>query len=166
MTILKITNKHRKELRRLYNSWKKLSDSVKKFGPRGVNIHEAISESAFALAMKCPILVSISGTKKFDNYNPRTHARIQVKASGSDQGPSTFGPNSKFDDLYWLNFFRDGKYDGKFDIYKVQKNIRTISVSKSQTVKQQQKAKRRPRFRMGPGFLKKYQMRKVMTFKI
>ena len=164
--LIYVEKKHQKELRSLYNKWKSFSEGTKSFGRRRANLHEAISETAFALAMNCPLLVSISGTNKFDNYNPRTHSRIQVKASGSDKGPSTFGPRSQYDELYWLNFFRDGKYDGNFDIYKVNRFVKSIKVSKSQTAGQQQKKQRRPRFRLGPEFYKKYKMRKIKTFKI
>jgi len=158
--IIKIKNKKRKatlrfveesdrpKLRRLFDDWKKLSARIKKFsGTRGLNIHEGITEFAFALELKRPKLVKISGEKKFDNYDIRRKERIQVKSSSNSKSPSSFGPTSKSDIHYYLDFDRGGKLDGSFNAYRIPNNlIEKFMVNKKQEVTKQKKQKRRPRF--------------------
>ncbi len=165
---MKITNKHRKELRKLYNSWKKMSDAAKKFGPRGVNIHEAISESAFALAMGSPRVLDVdNGSSSYDNINLKTKKRIQVKATSVKCDLTSFGPNSEYDELYWLDFYRDGKFDGKFDIYKIKNSlIDNAMVNKKQTVKDVQKTGKRPRLSIRKKIIEPFKIKKIKTAKI
>jgi len=60
---------------------------------------------------------------------------------------TSFGPTSEWDELYFLDFYREGNWDGTFDIYKIPNElIYNHKVNQHQTMKEQQLEKRRPRF--------------------
>ena len=60
---------------------------------------------------------------------------------------TSFGPKSVWDDLYFVDFYRKGKWDGLFDIYHIENQlIYNHKVNSNETFKDQQLQKRRPRF--------------------
>jgi len=121
--LLHIEEEDRSALRSIFEDWKKLSVKIKDYGlKRGVNIHEAISESALSLELGFPRLLKISGprgTKAFDNFDLERTERIQVKASSNTDTPSSFGPTSESDIHYFMDFSRGGSLDGRFDLYRI-----------------------------------------------
>ena len=140
-------------LRTVYTSFMSLRNTIKNFGDknhRGPNIPETLTEGAFAFFHGSPRLYSLSGksSASFDNFDVRTNERIQVKAM-SAAGPTSFGPKSVFDKLYFLDFLRDGSMDGKFDVYDIPLNlVYDVNVNRNQTVADQQLQARRPRLGM------------------
>jgi len=148
--LLFLGNKDRKKLRSLFIIWKRLFVGLRNFNSRGVTIPEGISESAFALVMQCPRIIKVYGAKcSFDNFDLKGNKRLQIKATSVDNDLTSFGPNSVWDELYWLDFYRKGKLDGSFDVYKIPNRvIYNFKVNATQTFRQQQKNKRRPRLRM------------------
>ena len=65
-----IQEKDRYKLKILFKSWKTLFIGLRSFGSRGVNMPEGISESAFALEMECPRVLSFEGAgASFDNFD-------------------------------------------------------------------------------------------------
>ena len=146
--ILKINNKDRGKLRMIFRLWFRLSNLLRNFGSRGVNIPEGLRESLFCLEMGSVRVIKSYGTKgSFDTIDLKTNKRQQIKASSS-YGPTTFGPSSFWDpdELYWMDFFRNGKIDGTFDIYKIpDKYVYKSSVNKEERLSDQQAQKRRPR---------------------
>ena len=166
--LIYVTRKNKKQIKSLFNSWKKLSNEMKNFGTRGVNLHETISESAFSLATGCPRVLKVyGGSKTFDNYNPRTHKRLQIKATSVEKDLTSFSPKSEYDELYWLDFYRNGKLDGSFDIYKIPpKMISKVKVSKKQSLKKQQKQKRRPRFSVRKKLIIPYKIKPIKKYKL
>lgn len=80
----------------------------------------------------------------FDTYKIETEDCEQLKTS-IGYGPSSFGPKSKQDKLYFMHFYNDGNIDGTFDIYEIPNNVLySTYVNKNETFKQQQLQKRRP----------------------
>lgn len=133
-------------LRRLYFKWKKLNDSIKKISTRGINLPEAISENAFCLFFpECVRVVKLKqGKCSYDVLNKKTGERIQIKASSVEEDLSSFGPRSKWDVLYFLDFSRG---DGSFKVYKIEANwIYKHQVNKEQSFEDQQAQGKRPRF--------------------
>ena len=60
---------------------------------------------------------------------------------------TSFGPRSVWDILYFVDFYREGNFDGTFDIYEIQNElIYSTKVNAKQTMRDQQKEGRRPRF--------------------
>jgi hypothetical protein len=152
----------RPQLKEMYYLWLKLSKITSEFRGRAINFPEVLSESAFCLEMKKnnlgnPVRVikvlEVENSKcrvssSFDTFNLNNSARQQIKATCIKDDLTSFGPRSQEDELYFLDFYRDGKFDGRFDVYKIDHNIlRNIILNnrRGETFEDQQAQGRRPR---------------------
>ena len=164
-----IEEKDRPYLRRLYDSWKLLNKGMKDFKSRGINMPEGISEGAFCLDFNdgCARTLKVSkGLGSFDVLELETGKRIQIKAVSVDEDLTSFGPKSVWDELYFLDFYLEGKFDGSFAVYKIPNNlIYDHKVNSSQTFKEQQAQGRRPRFSIKK-ILKEYNIKPIKICKI
>jgi hypothetical protein len=137
------------KLFQIYREWRGLCDKLASIESRSINLPEGLSEGAFALAMNAP---RVSGgiqnaNSSFDCFELSTDSRIQVKACSVLPDLTSFGPNSQWDKLFFCDFFKDGSWSGKFDIYHIPNDlIYNHKVNKDQTFRQQQQQSRRPRF--------------------
>ncbi|MBF0252564.1 MAG: Bsp6I family type II restriction endonuclease [Candidatus Omnitrophica bacterium] len=139
----------RKELYHLYIHWRTLSKKLASLGSRGVNLPEGLSEAAFCLEMQTARLTSsIPGANtSFDCYDLSNQSRIQVKACSVLPDLTSFGPKSVWDRIYFCDFYRDGNWDGTFDVYLIDNyDIYNHKVNANQTLKDQQLQGKRPRF--------------------
>lgn len=143
-----LDRKDAKEFKRLFDLWKKLNNGLIKYG-RKVNIPEVLSEGMFCVFSKSVRFQrKIKGVGKvsFDTIDLKKERLEQIKACSIEKDLTSFGPKSEWDDLYFMDFYRDGKLDGSFDVYLIpNKLIYSNKVNKGQTLKQQQAEKRRPR---------------------
>lgn len=151
--LLFLEESDRPKIRRLFVIWDKLNKGMKLFRSRGVNMLEGISESAFCLEMgpsHISRVIKVSNEAgSFDTIDLRTMKRQQIKATSVENDLTSFGPKSVWDEIYWLDFYRDGRLDGSFDIYKIPNNlIYSHRVNRTQTFRQQQAERRRPRMRI------------------
>lgn len=111
-----------------------------------------MSEPAFCLAKEMVrITQSISGANtSFDCYDLNGEIgtnRIQVKACSVIPDLTSFGPNSEWDRIFFVDFYREGKWDGSFDVYEISTNdIYNFKVNATQTMADQKREGRRPRF--------------------
>lgn len=82
-------------------------------------------------------------------YNYTIEEIVEVKASISN-GPSSFGPLEKWHILYWLDMKKDKDYFyvHKFKIPSTSPIYLNYHVNKNETIADQIKQKRRPRFHM------------------
>ena len=160
--------KDRSILKKVYNTWVELKHGCEKIASRGPNLPEGISEGAFSLEFNCPRVLDVKGTaSSYDCYNPKTHERIQIKATTVKYDLTSFGPNSVWDTLYFLDFYRDGKFDGTYDVYKIPNNhIYDQQVSKTQTFRDIQKKGKRPRFGIKKKIIEKHDIKPSKTCKI
>jgi len=153
-----------KEFKKLFDLWKKLNLGLKKYG-RKVNIPEVISEGMFCVFTgSARFMKKIKGKGKvsFDTFDVKKGRTEQIKASSIEKDLTSFGPRSKWDDLYFLDFYNGGKLDGTFNIYKISnKLINLVKVNKNQTFKEQQKEKRRPRFSITEKIIKKRKLKPI-----
>ena len=163
--LLKAEKKDGPELKRLYNAWLELKNGLKEFESRAPNLPEGISEGAFSLEFNCPRVLEVKGTSgSFDCYDPETYERIQIKATTIKYDLTSFGPDSVWDVIYLLDFYRDGKFDGKFDVYKIPNDlIYNYKINKTQTFRDQQKQKRRPRFGLKKSIIEPNNIRSIKT---
>ena len=155
-----------KKLKDLYSYWKQLKSGMEQFKSRHPNLPEGISEGAFAIFFNSPRVIKVFGktSGSFDNYDTKSHERIQVKATTIETDLTSFGPKSVWDVLYFLDFYRDGKFDGKFDVYKIpNKLIYGHQVSSTESFTQQQEQKRRPRFSIKGGIIRPEKIKPVKT---
>lgn len=73
----------------------------------------------------------------------------EIKATSIGNDLTSFGPLSEWDDLYFIDFYNNGTLDGTFTVYLIPDDlIYSNQVNSGQTMKQQQKQKRRPRMSM------------------
>ena len=146
-------------LKKMFEDWVSLSKQSLLVGStRIINIPEGLTEAIFALDLNCGRSTkNISGTSSsFDHYDFKNDRRIQLKAASS-YGPSSFGPRSVYDEIYFM-FLReiaDSKkskqrnFSGKYEIYKLEPSLFPNIVCKKatgETFADQQKMGRRPRF--------------------
>jgi hypothetical protein len=135
-------------LRNIYKQWVDLSNALENFGGRRVNIPELLSEAIYCIHFNAGRMSE--GIPKvqtsFDCYNPNGNKRIQVKACSVEDDLTSFGPKSVWDEIYFIHFYPNKKYDGSYAIYYLDNNlIYNHKVNKNQTMREQQLAKRRPR---------------------
>ncbi|TRZ93422.1 Bsp6I family restriction endonuclease [bacterium] len=141
----------RGRIRELYNAWRTLTDGMHAFGSRGVNIPEGLSEAAFCLEYNSARVIKVYGpaSGSFDTIDLQNFKRQQIKATSVAEDLTSFGPRSVWDDLYWLDFFRDGLFDGRFDVYRIPNDlIYNFRQNATENFRDQQEQGRRPRLRM------------------
>ncbi len=150
---LKLTSyeaEDRKQWKVLFDYWKTLTNGMKKFGARGVNIPEGITEVAFCLFSDSKRFVSVvrgGKSASFDTFNVKTNRAEQVKACSVKKDMTSFGPKSKWDDLYFLDFYNNGELDGSFDVYLIPNDlIKKTMVNKEKSFVEFQRVGKRPRF--------------------
>lgn len=140
----------------IYRNWRSLCNELNSIRSRSVNLPEGLSEGAFSLETGCPRLVgSISGANSsFDCYSTEENERIQVKACSVLPDLTSFGPKSVWDKLYFCDFYRQGEWDGTFDIYLIENSqIYEYKVNSGETFREQQGQRRRPRFSIYNGLI-------------
>ena len=165
-TVQTFNNSDRPFMRGVYDKWRSLSNDLSSLKSRTVNLPEGLSEGAFCLEMGISRVISgIPGANSsFDCYDFNTKDRIQVKACSVIPDLTSFGPKSVWDKLYFLDFFRQGKWDYSFDIYHIPNSlIYSFKVNVSQTFQQQQVQGRRPRFSIWDGIIIPQKIKPVKT---
>lgn len=139
----------RQKWKNVFELWRGLKFGMREFNSREPNFPEGLSEIAFCLWSGSSRLLSARGLSNtsFDTFNSATNSAEQIKACSVEKDLTSFGPRSKWDDLYFLDFFNNGKVDGIFDVYLIPDELIFESrVSHNQTLRDQQMEKRRPRF--------------------
>lgn len=148
----------------VFDLWRGLKMGLRKYKSREPNFPEGLSEVAFCLWSGSSRFISASGLSNtsFDTFNTKTNRAEQIKACSIQKDLTSFGPKSKWDDLYFLDFYNSGKIDGRFDIYKIPSElIYEHKVNKSQTLKDQQGEKRRPRFSIKKDIIEKNKIKPI-----
>ena len=137
-------------LRQQYDNWRTLTEAMVSIHARKVNFPDGISEGVFSLQFNSPKIISVTGTAgSFDCFNPATNMRLQIKATSVDDDLTSFGPRSVWDELFFMDFFNGGIYDGSYDVYQIPNNlIRNFQINSTETFTQQQQRGVRPRLHM------------------
>ncbi|QWD02858.1 Bsp6I family type II restriction endonuclease [Polynucleobacter paneuropaeus] len=136
-------------LKAIYERWVQLSNDLQKYGGRRINLPELLSEAVFCMNFSAGRMTQgIAGANSsFDCYDIHSKKRIQVKACSVSEDLTSFGPDSVWDEIYFIHFYPNGVYDGTYNIYLINNNsIYNHKVNAHQTMKQQQLQGRRPRF--------------------
>ncbi len=164
--VLSFEESDRKFLADIYKDWISLSKKLRSIKARAINLPEGLSESAFCLEMKTYKFIGKinKANTSFDCYDSKTEKRIQVKACSILPDLTSFGPRSSWDELYFVDFYKEGKWDGTFDIYKINDEyIFEQKMNTGQSLKDQQLAGRRPRFSIYESVIKKYNIKPIKT---
>lgn len=143
-----------------------LSKYSQKLDGRRVNVPESISETLVCAELgflKKARHNSGSFKKSWDAYNPATGKRVQIKCSTIKNDLSSFGPRSKFDELYFVQVdFKKRTYS----IFHLPENgLKKIKVNQKQTLGDFQKLGKRPRFCIQKQLISKYQLKPVKVGK-
>ena len=160
------------KLLNIYTSWRKLCENLNELNARSVNLPDGLSEISFAIShnmWRCNSSI-IGANSSFDCYDPngqRHHNRVQVKACSVLPDLTSFGPHSQWDRIFFVDFYREGKWDGTFDVYELDTDdIMNYPVNASQTVEDQKAQGRRPRFSIYNGLIENEQYISKTTYKI
>jgi hypothetical protein len=127
----------------IYQHWKTLYTELQTLSTRGYPFPGELSENFACYALGYMLNKGSGG----DAYDPRTHRIIEMKGTGADTDDlSSFSPSEHFDELV---FCQVDKNNDIINIYCTginSKDLKNIRVNKTQTVGDQQKQGRRPRF--------------------
>jgi len=149
-TLLQFNQDDKKEWKILWDSWNNLRVGLKGYDSRGPNLSEGLSESAFCLYSHSLKIMNIQGgcDSSADTYNLETQEAEQIKATSIKNDLTSFGPTSKWDKLYFLDFYNNGDLNGSFDCYQIDTNLiytTIVNKSKNESFIDQQNQGRRPR---------------------
>ena len=169
---LMFDNSDRPRLSAMYNNWVALKNELSAFRSRSINFPEGISESEFCICFdinNCGRVLSVGrGSVSFDVINFQNNTRLQIKATSIERDLTSFGPTSIWDELYFLDFYRIGNFDGTFDIYHIPDEYifdRVINRRDNETFRDQQMQGRRPRLRI-EDIIEEYDIRILKTCNI
>jgi hypothetical protein len=166
LEIMDFTKADGKKWKSTFDLWRGLKMGMRDYKSREPNFPEGLSEVAFCLWSGSSRFISAYGLSNtsFDTFNTKTGKAEQIKACSVENDLTSFGPRSRWDDLYFLDFYNDGKVDGKFDIYHIpSKLIYENKVNKNQIFKDQQGEKRRPRFCIKKDIIARNKLKPIAT---
>lgn len=161
-----------KDLCKIYDIWRELCEKAESFKARKINLPDCLSECSFCYFFNCWRTNSgIPGAihSSFDAYDPQSHRRIQIKGTSVASDLTSFGPNSVWDDLYFVDFYKNGNWDYTFDVYLIPNDKiynMVVNKDKCETFLDQQKQGRRPRFSITKDIIEHYGIRPKYTCNI
>lgn len=143
MDFIVIDKSRFKDAVKAYWLWKELNALIKNSHNRGINFPETISETLACYALGYELNRGSGG----DARNPLTGEIVEIKATSNwDRDTSSFSPREEFDSLLFvrLNQREDSIYI--YDLGFNSEELKKIQVNKTETLEDQQKQGRRPRF--------------------
>ena len=151
----------------IYKCWRVLSNQLDAVKARKVNLPDGLSECAFCYFFdfwRTNYGITGATHSSFDAYDPKTHSRIQIKGGSVELDLTSFGPDSVWDVLYFVDFYKEGKWDYTFDVYIIDNDdIYNHKVNKTQTFREQQAQGRRPRFSIKKEIIKVKGLKPLFT---
>ncbi len=151
LQLMEFDNEDRAKWKILFDKWKELKMGMRDYKSREPNFPEGLSEVAFCLYSGSKRLLKLRGkaSSSFDTYNIVSGKAEQIKATSVMEDLTSFGPKSKWDDLYFLDFFNEGKLDGTFNVFLIPTpTIHTMQVNALATFLDHQSAGKRPRLKV------------------
>lgn len=131
-----------------FESWLKLKQQSNILHGRSPNIPECITETCLCLVTNSVRFKKAKKLKSasFDCFNILNEKTIQSKASSVFDDLTSFGPKTRWDTLYFLDFYNDGNTDGTFNVYEIPNDLIYNSlVKEGRTLKESQDLGYRPR---------------------
>jgi hypothetical protein len=172
LELLTFQEKDRKIFKDTFKKYQQINHTITNIlkGTRKTNFPDALSESIFCLEMNCGKILSatnLSGySTSFDCFDIKRNKRIQLKCSAST-GPSSFGPRSQYDEIYFMDIWNNGEINGNFKIYKLNNvDIDNVKVNKKQKLTDQQNEDRRPRFNIRAELIETLNLKPILEGKI
>lgn len=152
-----------KKLLRIFGEWLSINRELKEIGGRSVNVPDVLSEALFCVHFNA---VRTNGTaSSYDCVSRDDGNGIQVKSCSIRGDCTSFGPETKWDELYFMDFAPHGKVDGCVDFYKIDEDIGDIIVNsrKGETFHDQQLQGRRPRFSIKKCIIEQYKLKPIKS---
>ena len=135
------------DIKKAYESWVTLKHQSSKLHGRSPNIPECITETCLCLVTNYVRFYKSRKLKSasFDCFDLRNEKTVQGKACSVKDDLTSFGPKSKWDILYFLDFYSHDD-DGTFNIYEIPNDLIYNSlVKEGRTLKAAQELGLRPR---------------------
>lgn len=150
---------------KIYESRVSLNSLTKSLHGRGINIPEIISEGLYCYLFNAIRTNNTPGAKSYDAVDIASGRGIQIKSSSISNDCTSFGPDSTWDDLYFLDFAPNGVIDGQVDIYEIKQDLSNIILNngKKETFKMQQREGRRPRLSIKNSIIKPNSLKPIKT---
>lgn len=134
-----------------FEYWIQYRNHAKKNHGRSPNIPEFITEACLCLitnSVRFKKRIKIKDSS-FDCFKIETERTQQAKAGSVKIDCTSFGPKSKWDDLYFMDFYNNGNLDGTFDLYLIPNElIYSLKTSKNITFVETQQRGLRPHIRL------------------
>lgn len=134
-------------LKRIFNKWMDINKDLKLLNGRNLNVPDVFSEAVYCIFFNA---IRTNGTAySYDAVDKITGEGIQIKSASIVQDCTSFGPTSKWDKLYFVDFAPNGKIDGNVWFYEINSEdiySMVLNEKKNETFKDQQSQGRRPRF--------------------
>ena len=127
-------------------------------GGRSLNVPDVVSEAIYCyLYDAVRTNGSEAGAGSYDAVDLSDGSGVQVKSTSIPEDLTSFGPRSKWDKLFFLDFCPNGSVDGQVDVYEIKDDVRNIvlNASRGETFADQQEQGRRPRFSIKKEIIKK-----------
>ena len=156
-----------KVIQTVFQNWLSANKNLKNIGGRTLNVPDVISEALFCIAFDA---VRTNNTAhSFDCVLRKTGQGVQVKSASIPTDCTSFGPKSKWDLLYFLDFVPNGTFDGNIDVYEIDGNEiydLVLNKEKGETFRDQQKQGRRPRFSIQNRIIRVHNLKPVKKINI
>lgn len=169
MELVSVDSQRIKTVIDIYFHWKQLDAEIRTLsGTRGINFPSEISEYLTCYALGLKVNKEGSNGDAVDVTDPKHPKIVEIKGSSAEESsaPSSFSPTEHFDELV---FARLNKKDDTLMIYRLginSQDLKEIKVSNKQTVEDQQKQGRRPRFSIQDKIVDKNNLKPDVIFYI
>jgi hypothetical protein len=154
--------------KKMFDAWLQLKNDLRSFNAREPNLPEGISEVAYCILSGSARKISVSNSSdagsssSFDTYNLKNQRAEQVKACSVASDLTSFGPDSKWDDLIFMDFYNDGNVDGTFSVYLIPSDlIYNSMVNKISSFQDFQKEGKRPRLHIKESLIRKVDIKPI-----
>ena len=149
MTLVEVDSQRIKTVIDTYYHWKKLDTEIRTLsGTRGINFPSELSEYMACYVLGLHVNKANTHGDAVDWTDKDNPLVIEIKGSSAEQpsAPNSFSPSEDFDDLVFVRLEKD---DDILKIYRLgidSEKLKKIKVNANETVADQQKQGRRPRF--------------------
>ncbi|MCJ8343563.1 MAG: Bsp6I family type II restriction endonuclease [Cetobacterium sp.] len=157
----KVTKEIYDEAIKNYYNWKSLTNAMKSYGARAINLPEGITEPICCYHNN----FLWSKNEGSEDAVSSTGDKIQIKATGNYNSDLTsFGPRSEFSELH---FVRLNQETDTMELYKIPiDDLAETKVNSTETFKEQQAQGRRPRLSIIDKFINPKALKPYKTIQL
>lgn len=152
------------KIKDIFHEWQNVNGELKKLGGRNLNVPDVFSEALYCYFFGGIRTNGDAKAHSYDAVNMETGNGIQVKAASIANDLTSFGPKSKWDELWFVDLAPNGTVDGQVDIYKINEDVKSLIMNKAknETFADQQAQGRRPRFSIKKEIIEKNNLKPMI----